>query len=156
MSIRSLKELEPMEKGRIVKVGGQGEIRRRLLDMGVANGAMVEVLRVAPLGDPVQIKVRGYDLALRKEEAGNIQIELTEMILTRAAPGENVVIAAVRAGWGLKRRLADIGLTPGTEVKVISSGRPGRVVLDLNGLSLALGHGVAGKIVVSAAGSGEK
>lgn len=156
MSIMSLKELEPMEKGRIIKVGGQGEIRRRLLDMGVVNGAMVEVLRMAPLGDPVQIKVKGYDLALRKEEAGNIQIELTEMMLTRAAAGENVVIAAVRAGWGLKRRLADIGLLPGTEVKIINNGRPGRFVLELRGSRLAIGYGVASKIVVSAAGSVEK
>jgi ferrous iron transport protein A len=156
MFIRSLKELEPMEKGRIIKVSGQGEIKRRLLDMGVVNGATVELLRIAPLGDPVQIKVKGYDLALRREEAGNIQIELTEMMLTRAEAGKKVVIAGVRAGWGLKRRLADMGLVPGTEVKIINNERPGRVVLELNGSRLAIGYGVASKIVVSAAGSGEK
>jgi Fe2+ transport system protein FeoA len=156
MSISSLKELEPMEKGRIIKVGGQGEIRRRLLDMGVVNGATVEVLRRAPLGDPVQIKIKGYDLALRKEEAGNIQIELTEMMLTRAAAGERVVIAGVRAGWGLRRRLTDMGLVPGTEMKIINSGRPGRMVLEVNGSRLAIGHGAANKIVVRTAGSGEK
>jgi ferrous iron transport protein A len=156
MPVFSLRELEPMEKGRIIKVGGQGEIRRRLLDMGVVNGSTVEVLRIAPLGDPVQIKVKGYDLALRKEETGNIQVELTEMMLTRADTGENVVIAAVRAGWGLKRRLADMGLVPGTRVKIINSGHPGRVVLESRGSRLALGHGVASKIFVSAAGSDEK
>jgi ferrous iron transport protein A len=156
MPVFSLKELEPMEKGRIIKVGGQGEIRRRLLDMGVVSGATVEVLRIAPLGDPVQIKVKGYDLALRKEETANIQVELTEMMLPRAAAGEDVAITAVRAGWGLKRRLADMGLVPGARLKIVSSGHPGRVVLELHGSRLALGHGMACKIVVSAAGSGEK
>ena len=78
MVIKPLSELEPQEKGRIVKVGGRGGIRRRLLDMGVVTGAMVEVQRVAPLGDPVEIRVKGYDLALRREEATNIQVELSE------------------------------------------------------------------------------
>ncbi len=156
MLVKTLKELEPMEKGRIVKVGGQGEIRRRLLDMGVVNGAMVEVLRVAPLGDPVQIKVKGYDLALRKTEAENIQVELTEMILTKARSGDNVVISAIRAGRGLKRRLADIGITPGTEIKIINSEGRGRLVLDIDGSRLAIGHGIASKMVVSITGSGEK
>jgi ferrous iron transport protein A len=148
MAVKPLSELAPPEKGRIVRVGGKGEIRRRLLDMGVVAGAVVEVERVAPLGDPVQIKVKGYDLALRKEEAENIQVELTESILARVASGEKVTVLALRAGWGLQRRLADLGLTPGTEIKVISAGRPGQVVLDVRGSRLALGHGVASKIMV--------
>lgn len=78
MVIKPLSKLEPQEKGRIVKVGGRGGIRRRLLDMGVVTGALVEVQRVAPLGDPVEIRVKGYDLALRLEEAINIQVELSE------------------------------------------------------------------------------
>ena len=78
MVIKPLSELEPQEKGRIVKVGGRRGIRRRLLDMGVVTGAMVEVQRVAPLGDPVEVRVKGYDLALRLEEAENIQVELGE------------------------------------------------------------------------------
>lgn len=154
MVVRPLSELEPPEKGRIVRVGGKGEIRRRLLDMGVVTGSVVEVERVAPLGDPVQIKVKGYDLALRKEEAEKIQVELTESVLARAAAGEKVVVLAVRAGWGLQRRLADLGLTPGVEVKVISSGRPGQVILDVRGSRLALGRGVASKIIVRAGGVG--
>lgn len=81
MVIKPLSELEPREKGRIIKVGGRRGIRRRLLDMGIVSGAMVEVQRVAPLGDPVEIRVKGYDLALRKEEAANIQIEITEGVL---------------------------------------------------------------------------
>ena len=152
MGVKPLSELEPAEKGIIVRVGGKGEIRHRLLDMGVVTGAVVEVERVAPLGDPVQIKVKGYDLALRKEEAENIQVELTETLLARVASGDRVIVLALRAGWGLQRRLVDLGLTPGVEVKVISRGRPGQVVLDVRGSRLALGHGVASKIIVRPAG----
>ena len=75
---KPLEEMEPNEKGRIIKVGGRKGIRRRLLDMGVVAGAEVMVQRVAPLGDPVEIRIKGYDLALRREEAANIQIELFE------------------------------------------------------------------------------
>ena len=78
MVIKPLSELEPREKGRIVRVGGRKGIRRRLLDMGVVTGTEVRVQRVAPLGDPVEIRVKGYDLALRKDEAASIQVELGE------------------------------------------------------------------------------
>lgn len=155
MTIKRLSEFGPEEQGRIITVGGKGEIRRRLLDMGIVSGAIVEVLRVAPLGDPIQIKVKGYDLALRKEEAKNIQVELTGGVLSRMTSGETVIINSVKAGWGLQRRLADMGLTPGVEAKVISAGRPGQVVLEVRGSRLALGHGVANKITVKFAGSEE-
>ena len=71
------------------------------------------------------------------------------MPLSMASPGEVVKVDAIRAGWGLQRRLGDMGLTPGVEVRVISSQRPGPVVLDVRGSRLALGHGVAHKIMVT-------
>jgi Fe2+ transport system protein FeoA len=68
--------MQPKEKGKIVKVGGgKGGVNRRILDMGVVPGTPVEVERVAPLGDPIQIMVKGYRLTLRKNEAANIQVE---------------------------------------------------------------------------------
>jgi len=76
METRPLSELKPKEKGKIVKVGGKGSVHRRILDMGVVSGTMVEVQRVAPLGDPIEIRVKGYNLTLRKEEAVNIQVEV--------------------------------------------------------------------------------
>lgn len=76
MATKPLKELEPNEKGKVVKVGGRGSVHRRLLDMGLVAGTEVEVERVAPLGDPIEVKVKGYHLTLRKEEAANIQIEV--------------------------------------------------------------------------------
>jgi ferrous iron transport protein A len=152
MIMRPLSELEPTEAGRIVQVGGRAEIRRRLLDMGVVNGATVEVQRVAPLGDPIEIRVKGYDLAIRKDEAQKIQVEVVRGSLARVAAGELVTVVAVRAGWGMQRRLADLGLTPGTEIKIINRGRPGPVVLEVRGSRLALGQGVAAKIIVRSAG----
>jgi len=76
MTMKALTELKPGEKGRIIKVGGGGALRRRSLDMGVIPGAEVEVERVAPLGDPIEIKIKGYHLSLRKEEAANIYVEV--------------------------------------------------------------------------------
>ena len=76
MSVKMLNELEKGEKGRIVKIGGKGSVHRRLLDMGLVSGSEVQMERVAPLGDPIEIKVKGYNLSLRKEEAASIQVEV--------------------------------------------------------------------------------
>jgi Fe2+ transport system protein FeoA len=75
MSIKPLNELQPQEKGKIVRVGGNKSIRRRLMDMGVVKDTVIIMQRVAPLGDPVEIKIKGYDLALRLKEAAEIIIE---------------------------------------------------------------------------------
>ena len=71
-----LSEVKPGGKGRIVKIRGRSNANRRIVEMGVTTGAVVEVERVAPLGDPIEIKVRGYHLSLRKEEAEGIFVEL--------------------------------------------------------------------------------
>jgi Fe2+ transport system protein FeoA len=74
----TLSELKPGEKGQIVKVGGASAIRRRIADMGVTTGSLVEVIRVAPMGDPIDVKIKGYHLSLRKEEAADIAINKVE------------------------------------------------------------------------------
>lgn len=61
-------------RGNVVTVGGDPEIRRRLLEMGFCNGATVEVVRRAPLGDPIEFRLRGYYLSLRGEQARHVQI----------------------------------------------------------------------------------
>jgi len=71
----ALSELKPKERGTIVKVGGDGPVHRRILDMGVVPGTEVEVVKVAPLGDPMALLIRGYHLSLRKEEAREIFVE---------------------------------------------------------------------------------
>ena len=75
MGEKILRDLRPGEKGIIVKVTGAGSIYRRILDMGVVKGAEIEVERVAPLGDPIEVKIKGYHLSLRKTEAANIYVE---------------------------------------------------------------------------------
>jgi ferrous iron transport protein A len=148
MNNRPLSQLHPDEGGIIIRVGGSGEIRRRLLDMGVVAGSQVSVARVAPLGDPVQIRVKGYDLALRKSEAEKITVDVTEGSLTGMERGETVMVTAVRAGWGLRRRLGDMGIIPGTTLKVVSGGPTGQTQVEVRGSRLAFGHGVAEKIIV--------
>ncbi len=60
----------------VIRVSGRGSIYRRIIDMGVVTGTEVEMQRAAPLGDPIQIKVKGYHLTLRKKEAANIKVEV--------------------------------------------------------------------------------
>ena len=72
---KTLKELKSGEKAIIVKITGTGAVRRRLMDMGVTKGAEVLVRKVAPLGDPIEVHIRGYELTFRKTEAENIIVE---------------------------------------------------------------------------------
>lgn len=69
---RSLRELKPGEKAVITKISGEGAVKRRLMDMGVTRGTEVLVRKVAPLGDPIEVNIRGYELTFRKTEAENI------------------------------------------------------------------------------------
>ena len=73
-----MKTLRNVECGQTVKVsrlGGEGAVRRRIMDMGITKGTEIYVRKVAPLGDPIEVTVRGYELSLRKGEAENIVVE---------------------------------------------------------------------------------
>ena len=73
-----MKTLKTVECGQTVKVsrlGGEGAVRRRIMDMGITKGTEIYVRKVAPLGDPIEVTVRGYELSLRKGEAENIVVE---------------------------------------------------------------------------------
>lgn len=69
-----LSKLKPGERARIDKISGAGPVARRIADMGVTKGSVVEVVRVAPLGDPIDVKIKGYHLSLRKAEAAGISV----------------------------------------------------------------------------------
>lgn len=73
--IYTIAHLKPGDRARIVKLSGKPALRRRLLDMGIISNAVIEMIRPAPLGDPVQIKIKGYHLSLRKAEAAHILVE---------------------------------------------------------------------------------
>ncbi len=74
--IKLLSEFKPTEAGKVVRVGGEGRMRRRLLDMGITPGAEVVMRKVAPLGDPIEVTLRGYELTLRKAEAACVEVEI--------------------------------------------------------------------------------
>lgn len=69
---KNLRRTRVGERVTVIKVAGEGALRQRILDMGLTRGAMVEIRKVAPLGDPLEVTVRGYELSLRKKEAGCI------------------------------------------------------------------------------------
>ena len=71
-----LKDLKLGQKCKVLKVRGRSEANRRVLEMGVTPGSVIELERVAPLGDPIDIKVKGYHLSLRKDEAEGIDVEI--------------------------------------------------------------------------------
>jgi len=73
-----LSALQPGEKGRVVKIGGQGAIRRKIVEMGIVKGTTIELEKLAPLGDPMELKVKGYHLSLRKQEAAGILVQPME------------------------------------------------------------------------------
>ena len=73
----TLAELSIGQDARIRSVGGQGALRRHLLDMGLTPGTRVQVCRAAPLGDPLALRLRGYSLSLRREDAMRVEMEAT-------------------------------------------------------------------------------
>ncbi len=72
----NLARLQPGQKGRITSIRVVGPLRRRLMDMGILVGEEVSVMKVAPLGDPIEVKVKSYSLSLRKSEAEGIGVEV--------------------------------------------------------------------------------
>lgn len=73
--MKTLRDVKPGETVTVVRLHGEGPLRRRIMDMGITKGTSVYVRKVAPLGDPVEITVRGYELSIRKGDADNIEIQ---------------------------------------------------------------------------------
>ena len=73
--MKTLKDVAVGDKAIVKRLSGEGALKRRIVDMGETKGVEVLVRRVAPLGDPIEVTVRGYELSLRKDEAANIIVE---------------------------------------------------------------------------------
>lgn len=73
--MKTLRETGVGETVKVAKISGEGPVKRRIMDMGVTKGVQIYVRKVAPLGDPVEVTVRGYELSLRKADAEMIQVE---------------------------------------------------------------------------------
>ncbi len=74
--MKSLKDVKIGETVTVAKLNGTGPLKRRIMDMGITKGASLYIRKVAPLGDPIEVTVRGYELSLRKSDAENIIVEL--------------------------------------------------------------------------------
>jgi Fe2+ transport system protein A len=68
----TLRDLKPGQEGTVDSIGVSGPLKRRIMDMGVTPGTIIKVIKIAPLGDPIEINIRGYELSLRKDEAAQI------------------------------------------------------------------------------------
>lgn len=73
--MKTLKSAKVGDRVRVVKLHGEGAVKRRIMDMGLTKGVEVHIRKVAPLGDPLEVTVRGYELSLRKADANMIEIE---------------------------------------------------------------------------------
>ena len=73
--MRTLRDIQVGEKSKVIKIHGEGKVKRRIMDMGITKGTEIFVRKVAPLGDPVEITVRGYELSLRKDDADILEME---------------------------------------------------------------------------------
>ncbi len=73
--MKTLKSVKVGERARVIKLHGEGALRRRIMDMGITKGVEIYVHKLAPLGDPIEVTVRGYELSLRKADADMIEVE---------------------------------------------------------------------------------
>ena len=73
--MKTLRDAKIGETVRVIKLHGEGAVKRRIMDMGLTKGVEVHIRKVAPLGDPVEVTVRGYELSIRKEDAQMIETE---------------------------------------------------------------------------------
>ena len=72
--MKTLRDVKIGETAKVVKLHGEGPVKRRIMDMGITKGVDVRIKRVAPFGDPIELTVRGYQLSIRKEDAAKIEI----------------------------------------------------------------------------------
>ena len=75
LRMNTLKELKVGESANVIRLYGEGAAKRRIMDMGITKGVGIQVRKVAPLGDPIEVTVRGYELSIRKADAEMIEIE---------------------------------------------------------------------------------
>ena len=73
--MKTLRQVKCKESAKVLRLVGEGPVRRRIMDMGITKGVEVKVRKVAPLGDPIELTVRGYELSIRKADAEMIEVE---------------------------------------------------------------------------------
>ena len=73
--MKTLRDVPVGETARVVRIHGEGAVKRRIMDMGITKGVQIYIRKVAPLGDPVEVTVRGYELSVRKQDAEMVEVQ---------------------------------------------------------------------------------
>ena len=148
MAVNKLSELVPSQEGEIIKVRGVGPLRQRMIDMGLVRGARIKVIRRAPLGDPIEYQIKGYNLSLRKREANHILVEVTTCPLCNVQEGQEARIVLLRGGRRFKQRAKWLGLSLDQTVQIRSNRKNGPLKLCIDNRIVTMGQGMAQKILV--------
>lgn len=147
MTTKPLSEISPGLKGRIAAIDLTGKVRRYLSDMGMVVGSEIQMERTAPLGDPIEIKIKGYALTLRKETASRISIEMDIVPLSMIETGKNALVAGHLGGDNLARKMEALGIGEGVTLEVLQNRGHGPLLLVFNEAHLEIGRGMAQKIL---------
>ena len=150
MMILRLDQLMTAQMGRIFRIIEPGTVRQRMLEMGLVPGADIKKIRVAPLGDPIEYRIKGYHLSLRGSEARNILIEVNCLTLDQILPGQQGTLVGVDSGKQVAKQLSYLGMQIGSLIRVIGNRSRGTVLVQVNGSTIAIGHGLAKKMVIEA------
>jgi Fe2+ transport system protein FeoA len=148
MTTKPLSEISPGLKGRIAGIDLTGNVRRHLSDMGMVVGSEIQMERTAPLGDPIEIKIKGYALTLRKETASRITIEMDIVPLDMIEAGKHAWVAGHLGGDNLAHKTAELGISKGATIEMLENRGHGPLRLILNEAPLEIGRGMAQKILV--------
>ncbi len=142
----TLDKLYPGESGTIVKLNSDGNIKKRLLDLGIVKGTKIKVNNIAPLGNPVEIIFKGFHLLLRKEEISHIEIEQEEYLLSKANKDIPLIITEIFGGRNFLKKLSDENLSLKSEIILIDRNNI-QLVSDKSKV-ITLGNGQMNKIIV--------
>ncbi len=152
--VKRLSELAVGERAVVKSVEGEPAVRRRLRAMGFVAGVEVRVRRCAPMGDPVAYDLLGYCLSLRREEAALVLVgPLPALSLLSAPAGARLRVLEVVGGWGMRRRLAALGVVESAEVMKVAGGDSGPFEIEAGGRRSSIGRGVAARVMVELAAS---
>jgi ferrous iron transport protein A len=147
MPIMQLNELEPKQVGKILKVRGFGPLRQRMMDMGMVPGAEIKVVRVAPLGDPIEYQIKGYRLSLRHHEARHIIVDVEVLTLDQLQSETTARLLDVNGGYQLKHRLHEMNLKLKTNFVVLKNHGEGPIQIKVGEKEFSIGRGMAKKIL---------
>lgn len=140
--------MSPYQSGHIVRVRGIGPLRQRMMDMGMVPGAEIKVVRVAPLGDPIEYELKGYHLSLRHREAQHILVDVNIMTLEQIQPPATVKLIDVHGGRHFQQRMKSMGLKPGQTLKIIKNIPNGPIIIRVATREVQIGQGMANKLLV--------